>query len=71
MNTVKIPSKYRYVYNEVGVPVWWEWCEQQFGNSNNSSYGSPATEHYWRTVNDNTMWFADPAHATWFLLRWS
>lgn len=71
-NTVVVPFKVRHIYNQQGLPVWWLWCQDTFGPSNNSQYGIPASEHYWRWDSDRrTMWFAKPEHATMFALRWA
>lgn len=71
-HTVAIPFKNRFVYNERGAPVWWDWCFDTFGNPNNSEYGIPASEHYWRLEPSGAaIWFAKPEHATLFALRWS
>ena len=70
-NTVKVPFKNRYRYSKSGLPLYWLWCQETFGPPNISKYGCPATEHYWRVDESHTMWFADPAHATMFALRWS
>lgn len=72
MNTVVVPLEHRFECDRNGVPVWWAWCHETFGPANNSHYGVPATEHYWRLVpSGHAMWFANPAHATLFRLRWS
>jgi hypothetical protein len=74
MNTVVVPLKYRFIYNEQGNPIWWEWCMKMFGPPNNSEWGIPASEHYWRLEPNNgyyTMWFSNPSHATLFRLMWS
>ena len=70
---VPVPLQHRYICNAAGVPHYWAWCEQTFGPANDSAYGRPATEHYWRLQPGPgyRMWFADPAHATLFALRWS
>ena len=72
MNTVAVPIKHRFVYNAQGLPVWWHWCEQTLGPPNDSAYGRPVTEHYWHLLPGPgyKMWFANPAHATLFRLRW-
>jgi hypothetical protein len=73
MNTVAVPIRHRFVYNPQGLPVWWQWCEQTLGPSNDSGYGRPATKHYWHLLPGPgyKMWFADPVHATLFRLRWA
>ena len=71
-NTVIVSLQCRHIYDIQGVPTWWQWCKETFGPANNSRYGVPATEHYWRLLpNSYAMWFANPAHATLFALRWS
>jgi hypothetical protein len=72
MNTVVVPLKHRHVYNQQGVPVWWAWCWETLGPANNSQWGIPASQHRWRLEPSGwAMWFADPAHATMFALRWA
>ena len=71
-NTVKVPFEHRYRYSaDSGLPLYWVWCLETFGPPNNSEYGCPASENYWRIDKGHTMWFADPEHATLFALRWS
>lgn len=70
-HTVVVPLKHRHVYDQQGRAVWWAWCWETLGPANNSAWGIPASRHYWRLEpNGWTMWFADPAHATLFRLRW-
>lgn len=72
MTTVTVPKAHWHHYTAQGLPVWWYWCQKTLGPSNNSAYGRPATEHYWRLQPGPgyRMWFANPAHATLFALRW-
>lgn len=71
-NTVMIPMNHRFVYDSKGSPVWWQWCMETLGPSNNSQWGIPASQHYWRLEPSGAaMWFANPAHATLFALRWA
>lgn len=70
-NAVKVSVKHRYIYTRGGLPIYWMWCHKTFGPANNSTYGCPATEHYWRVGESHTMWFAKPEHATMFALRWA
>jgi hypothetical protein len=67
----------RVEYAASGMPMYWVWCEQQFGPPNNWKGSCPATEIYWGTDYDDSsgrsklfMCFKDPAHATAFALRW-
>ena len=71
-NTVKVPFKNRYRYSaDSGLPLYWVWCLETFGPPNNSAYGCPANEHYWRIDKGHIMWFAKQEHATMFALRWA
>lgn len=71
-HTVEIAFKHRYRYNMQGLPIWWQWCMDTIGPPNNSQYGCPASKHFWGWDSQaRTMWFANPAHATLFALRWS
>lgn len=69
---VQVPLQHRHTYNLKGVPIWYQWCRDTFGPENDSAYGRPAQQHYWRLLGPGwNLWFADPARATWFALRWS
>jgi hypothetical protein len=70
---VRASSTHYNKFTELGVPLVWDWCERHFGPPTNCQYGQPATEFYWGVVPGPgyTMYFADPAHATMFALRWS